>query len=108
MCISQELHMEYLGKWFVDTLVKIFHVKFLGYAHWFMSIRISQLKYHSVSLNQARCATSIVAKYLDTATVKVSTEFYKTTLPADIISTKEYVSTSDEQVGKLTREYHIH
>ena len=27
---------EYLGKWFVDTLEKIFHVKFLGYAHWFM------------------------------------------------------------------------
>ena len=24
---------EDLGKWFVDTLVKIFRVKFLGYAH---------------------------------------------------------------------------
>ena len=32
---------EALGKWFVDTLGKIFHVKFLGYAHWFMSIIIS-------------------------------------------------------------------
>ena len=29
---------EALGKWFVDTLGKIFHVNFLGYAHWFMSI----------------------------------------------------------------------
>ena len=29
------------GKWFVDILGKIFHVNFLGYAHWFMSIRIS-------------------------------------------------------------------
>ena len=27
---------EYLGKWFVDTLVNIFHVNFLEYAHWFM------------------------------------------------------------------------
>ena len=27
---------EDIGKWFVDTLGKIFHVKFLGYAHWFM------------------------------------------------------------------------
>ena len=35
---------EDLGKWFVDTLGKRFHVKFLGYAHWFMSIRIYQLK----------------------------------------------------------------
>ena len=53
-------------------------------------------------------ATSIVAKYLDTATVKVSTKFYKTTLPADMIFAKEDVSTSGEQVEKLTREYNIH
>ena len=99
---------EYLGKWFVDTLGKIIHVNLLGFAHWFMSIRISQLKDHSISLDQARYATSIVAKYLDTATVKVSTKFYKTTLTADMIFTKEDVSTSDEQTEKLTREYNIH
>ena len=63
---------EDLGKWFVDTLGKRFQVNFLGFAHWFMSIRISQLKDHSISVDQARYATSIVAKYLDTATVKVS------------------------------------
>ena len=45
---------------------------------------------------------------MDTATVKVSTKFYNTILPAAIIFTKEYVSTSDEQVEKLTREYNIH
>ena len=96
------------GKWFVDTLGKIFHVNFLRYAHWFMSIIISQLKDHSISVDQARYATSIAAKYLDTATVKVSTKVYKTTLPADMMFTKEDVSTSDEQVEKLTREYDIH
>ena len=76
------------GKWFVDTLGKRFHVNFLVYSHWFTSIRISQLKDHFIYVDQARYATSIVAKYLDTATVKVSTKFYKTTLPADIIFTK--------------------
>ena len=96
---------EYLGKWFVDTLEKRYHVNFLGYAYWFMSISISQLKDHSISVDQARYATSIVSKYLDTDTVKVSTKFYKTTLLADMIFTKEDVSTSDEQVEKLTREY---
>ena len=35
---------EALEKWFVDTSGKIFHVNFLGYSHWFMSIRISQIK----------------------------------------------------------------
>ena len=34
---------EALGKWFVDTLGKIFHVNFLVYAHWFMSIIIYQM-----------------------------------------------------------------
>ena len=87
---------EYLGKWFVDTVRKRFHVNFLGFSHWFMSIRISQLKDNSISVDQARYATSIVAKYLDTATVKVSNKFYKKTLPADMIFTKEDVSTSDE------------
>ena len=41
---------EDIGKWFVDTLVKRLHVNFLGFAHWFMSIRISQLKDHSISV----------------------------------------------------------
>ena len=79
---------EDLGKWFFDTLGKRFHVNFLGFAHWFMSIRISQMRDHYISVDQARYATSIVSKYLDTATVKLSTKFYKTTLPADMIFTK--------------------
>ena len=94
---------EDIGKWFVDTLGKRFHMNFLGYAHLFMSIRIYHLKDHSISVDQARYATSIVAKYLDTAIVKVSTKFYKTTFPAGMVFTKEDVSTSDEQVEKLTR-----
>ena len=76
-----------LVKWFVDTLGKRFNVNFLGYAHWFMSIRISQLNDHSISMDQDRYATSIVAKYLDTTTVKVSKTFYKTRLTADMIFT---------------------
>ena len=73
-----------------------------------MSIIIYKLKDHSISMDQARYATSIVAKYLDTATVKVSNKFYKTTFPSDMIFTNEDVSTSDEQVESLTREYNIH
>ena len=61
------------------------------------------MKDYSISVDQARYATSIVAKYLDDATVKVSKTFYKTILPADMILKKYDVSTSDEQVEKLTR-----
>ena len=69
-CVYWYTH-EDIGKWFVDTLGKRFHVNFLGFLHWFMSMRISHLKDHSISVDQARYTTSIVAKYLDTATVKV-------------------------------------
>ena len=99
---------EDLGKWFFDTLGKRLRVNFLGYAHWFMSIRMSQMKDLYIYVDQATYATSIDVKYLDTATVKVSTKFYNTTLTADIIFTKEDVSTSDEQVEKLTRQFNIH
>ena len=73
-----------------------------------MSIRISQMKNHSISVDQARYATSIVAKYLDTATVKTSTKFYNTTLLSYMIFTNDDIYTSDEQVEKLTREFNIH
>ena len=61
---------ETLVKYFVDTLEKIFHVKFLLYANWFISIKISQLKNHYISVDEARYDTSVVEKYLDTATIK--------------------------------------
>ena len=99
---------ENIGKWFVDTLGKKFHVNFLGYSHWFISIRISQMKDHSIPVEKARYATSIVAKYLDNATVNTSKRFYNTTLPAYMTFKKEDFSTSDGQVEKLTREYNIH
>ena len=50
------------GKCFVDTLRKKFHVDFLGYTNRFISIRIYQMKDHSISVHQDRYATSIVAK----------------------------------------------
>ena len=92
----------------MDTLGKIFHMNFLGYAHWFMSIRIYQMKDNSISVDQARYATSIVAKNLDNATVKASKKFYNTTFPYDMIFTKDDAFTSDEQVENLTREFNIH
>ena len=94
---------EYLVKWFVDTLGNIFRLNFLGYSHWFMTIRISQMKGHSVYVDQDRYATYVVVKYLYTATVKACTKFYKTTLPSDVIFTKYDSSTSNKQVYKLTR-----
>ena len=70
---------EALGQWFVDTLGKILHVNFLGYAHWFMSIITYHIKDHSISVDQDIYATSIVEKYLDTATFKSGKTFHKTT-----------------------------
>ena len=70
--------------------------------------RLSQIKDRSINVDQARYATSIFEKKVDTSTVKTSKKFYKTNLPSDLLFTKADTSTSDEQVEKLTREYNIH
>ena len=56
------------------------------------------MKDHSISVDQDKYATYIAAKYLDTATVKTSTIFYKTNFQSDMIFTKADASTRDEQV----------
>ena len=99
---------EALGKCFVYTMGKIFHMNFLGYSHWFMSIRIYHMEERSISVDQAKYDTSIVAKYLDNATFKIIAKFYKHTLPSDMIFTNTDASTSDEQVEKLSRELNIY
>ena len=66
------------------------------------------MKNYSISVNQARYANSIVAKKLDTATVKAGTNFYKTTFPSDMIFTKFDTSTSDEAIEKLTKQINYH
>ena len=70
-------------------------MNFLGYAHWFILLRISQMKYNNISVDQAIYFTFIVSKYLDNAVVKASTKFYNTTLPSDMIFTKDDTSTMD-------------
>ena len=53
-------------------------------------------------MHQAIYATYFVAKYLDTATIKENLKFHKRNLPHDMIFTKEYASTGDEQVEVLS------
>ena len=38
-------------------------MNFLGYAHWFISIRISQINEHSFSVNQDRYFTYVVETF---------------------------------------------
>ena len=59
----------------MDTLGKIFRVNFPGYTDWFWSIRTSKLKDHSISEDQDRYATSVVVKYIHTATIKKNQSF---------------------------------
>ena len=88
-------------------LVNKFHVNLLQYAHWFMLIRISQIKDHYISVDQSIYSTYIVEKYLDNSTVKTSTKLYNTNFPYDMIFTKAYVSTSDDQADNFTREINV-
>ena len=63
----------------MNALGKILHVNLLGFAHWFLSISISQLKDHSILVYKDIYNTSVVTKYLDNSTVKKGKKCYKTT-----------------------------
>ena len=97
-------YVDYCVYWYsYEALVKLFggdignrfHVNFLVYAHWFMSIIISHMKDHYISVDQARYAISTVAKYLEPATVKTSIKFYTTNFTSYVIFTKADAYTSD-------------
>ena len=66
------------------------------------------MKDRYISVDQARYAISILAKYLYIATVKTSTNFYKTNFPSDMNFTEADASTSYEYVEKLNRQFNIH
>ena len=66
------------------------------------------MKDHFISVDQARYTTSVVAEYMDTATVKTCKNNYKTNFPSDVIFAKDDSFTSDEQVENFTREFNIH
>ena len=101
-CVYWYTYQE-IGYWFLDTLIKLFHVNFLGYAHQFIYISISQLKDHSILVYQSRYSTSVVENYLYTSTIKENSRFNNTILPHDMIFTKEYNYISDKQVEVLQR-----
>ena len=63
-----------------------------------MYIRISQLTDHYISVHQDIYATCFVSKYLGTAKIKYNSKFHNTTLTNDMVFTKEYSSTIDEQM----------
>ena len=67
-----------------------------------MSISISQLRDHSISVDHSRYVTYVVANYPDTVTIEQNSSFHKTSLLHDMILTKEYASTSNEKLEVLS------
>ena len=61
-----------LRKWFVDKLGKRLKIKLPRIFKLVTSISISHIKDHSISVYHDRYATSIVEKYLYTATIKLN------------------------------------
>ena len=84
-------------------LGKILHFKFLGYTYWFISINISQLEKHYISVDQVWYTSSVIAQYVDTSVIKLKLKFHKTALPHDMIFTKEFNCFIDEQAKVLYR-----
>ena len=56
----------------------------MEYSHLFISMRISHMKDHFISVDQAIYDNSNVGKYMHTETFKTSTKFYKNTFSSDV------------------------
>ena len=107
MIVSIGIHMKILenGLWKTQE-------RYSMWTSWDMHIGLCKsgflrLRTITFSVDQDIYNTSILAKYLDTYISKKSTKFYETTLPSDIIFTKDNVPISDYQVDNLTRELNI-
>ena len=69
-----------------------------------MSIRVSKFRNYYISVDKVAYDKSDVEKYLDTVTIKENSKSRKTTLPHDMLFTKEDAYTNDNQVNVLSRD----
>ena len=72
-----------------------------------MSIRILQIRDHSISVDQEMYATYVLENYLETDTIKENSKFHRNTVPHNMIFIKKYDSTRNEKAEILYRAYNI-
>ncbi|MGH7954596.1 MAG: reverse transcriptase domain-containing protein, partial [Gloeomargaritales cyanobacterium] len=91
---------------FKKDLSSRFKAEFMGQAHWFLSIRITQSADYSISIDQSRYAKAITLRYTD----KINTHLqnsYDRILPPGWIASKEDRSSSAGESKKLESFYNI-
>ena len=90
---------------FIMKLKARFQLNYLGQAHWFLGMRITQEGNFDVTLDQSRYTMSIVQRYLFGSNVKLLEKEHSKPLPDGFVPSKEDRSKDVEEVEKLSKEY---
>ncbi|MGH7973945.1 MAG: reverse transcriptase domain-containing protein [bacterium] len=91
---------------FVKELATRFKAEFLGQAHWFLSLQISQSADYSITVDQSRYAKAITARYTNKINALLADK-YDRALPPLWIASKEDCSASEADSAKLEKYYNL-
>ena len=80
-----------------------FKIELQGFAHWFLSMRISQDRFGNYTLDQSRYIKNIVNKYIGGTKKRNITR----PLSADWIATKDDCAKNEKEIVQLTEEYRM-
>ncbi|MGH7954550.1 MAG: reverse transcriptase domain-containing protein, partial [Gloeomargaritales cyanobacterium] len=95
-----------LEKKFQEELSARFKAEFMGQAHWFLSLRITQNADFSITVDQSRYAKAITLRYTDKLNTHLR-EKYDRILPPNWTPSKDDCSSSAEDSDLLEKHYSI-
>ena len=92
---------------FRKSLSDRFEVGFMGYAHWFLSLRISQDKNYNITVDQDRYARMLTRRHLGDVVIESKARKHDRTLPDGFVASKQDESKTEEEATQLGTEYRI-
>ncbi|MGH7954439.1 MAG: reverse transcriptase domain-containing protein [Gloeomargaritales cyanobacterium] len=95
-----------IEKQFEKELSQRFKAEFLGQAHWFLSLRITQAADFSITVDQSRYAKAITRRYTDQLNTHLFSK-YNRTLPPNWIASKEDCSITNQDSANLENYYNL-
>ncbi|MGH7954479.1 MAG: hypothetical protein ACREOZ_00810, partial [Gloeomargaritales cyanobacterium] len=95
-----------LEKHFKAELSARFTAEFMGQAHWFLSLRITQATDFSITIDQSRYAKAITLRYTDKLNIPMQDK-YDRTLPRDWVASKEDCCSSASESTAMEKHYNL-
>jgi len=83
------------------------YIEFLGQAHWYLSVQISQDASFEVTLDQSRYCKAILNQFLETAGTMKNNKHHYVPLPSDFVPSIEDCAETKEKSKKIQEEFNV-